>query len=121
MWSYILTFVISFLFVQPGTLALASDGISISPASYNFFGVDVGSVSEQQTFTLTNGSDTAVVIDTISIVGPDTFDFSLVRDDCLGQTVVPSGFCAVTLVFLPTVSLSGAGLGLAESRSPEYF
>ena len=53
--SIILTFVISFLFAQPGALALASDGISISPASYNFFGVGVGDVSDQQSFTVTNG------------------------------------------------------------------
>lgn len=87
-YSIILTFVISFFFVQPGVLVLASDGISISLALYNFFGVDVGGVSEQQTFTLTNGSDAAVVIDTISIAGPNTSDFSLDGETCLGQTFV---------------------------------
>ena len=93
-------------------------GSSVSPSSYNFGAVVVGSSSGAQTFTVTNTGTANLVIGTITLTGTDPGQFSKQNDNCSGQTVAPSGTCTVQAVFSPT-SAGGMNANLSiPSNAP---
>jgi hypothetical protein len=69
-----------------------------------FGSIAQGNTSDQ-TITVTNSGNADLVIGTIASVNPLAAPFSIFADTCFGQTIVPSGTCAVTVRFAPT----GAG------------
>ena len=75
--------------------------ISVSPVSFDFGNVNVGSTSAPRTFTISNIGDADLEIGTISITGTDASEFSIQNDNCSGQTIVPSDTCTVDVVFSP--------------------
>ena len=75
--------------------------ISISPVSYDYGNVNVGSNSLPQTFTVSNIGDEDLVIGTLSITGTNTSDFNIQNDACSGKTIVPSVDCTVETIFAP--------------------
>ena len=115
-------------------------GSSVSPASYNFGAVLVGSSSGAQTFTVSNTGTANLVIGTITLTGTNPTQFGKQNDNCSGQTVAPSGSCTVQAVFSPTsaggknaslsipsnaptvnVPLSGTGTAAGSSVSPASY
>jgi YD repeat-containing protein len=76
--------------------------ISVSPISYNFGNVNIGSTSAAQTFTVSNTGTVNLVIGTITLTGTNASEFSKPSDSCSGQTVAPSANCTVQVVFSPT-------------------
>jgi hypothetical protein len=83
-----------------GTGVVAS--ISVSPESYNFGNVQVGSSSTAQTFTISSTGTADLIIGTITLTGTNASEFSTLNDNCSGQTLAPSGSCTVQVVFSPT-------------------
>ena len=93
-------------------------GISVSPTSYNFGNVVVGSSSGAQTFTVTNTGTANLIIGTITLTGTDPTQFSKQNDNCSGHTIAPSGTCTVQAVFSPT-SAGGKSANLSiPSNAP---
>ena len=76
--------------------------ISVTPTSYNFGNVNVGSSSAPQTFTVSNTGTGDLIIGTISFAGTDASQFGKQSDNCSGQTLAPSSNCTVQAVFKPT-------------------
>jgi len=75
--------------------------ISVEPKSHDFKRVYVGSISEPQTFTISNIGEADLNIDTVFLKGEHADQFAIQNDDCLGQTVPPSGNCALEVLFSP--------------------
>ena len=115
-------------------------GSGVSPSSYNFGNIVVGSSSGAQTFTVSNTGTANLVIGTITLTGTNPTQFSKQNDNCSGQTVAPSGSCTVQAVFSPTsaggmnaslsipsnaptvnVPLSGTGTVAGSSVSPSSY
>lgn len=77
----------------PGAAAL-----SISPTSWDFSSVDLGSSSTAKTFTVTNTGAANLVMGTLSISG----NYALSNNTCDSVTVAASGTCTFDVVFTPT-------------------
>ena len=104
--------------VRGGTITSGVPGSSVSPASYNFGNIAVGSSSAAQTFTVTNTGLANLVIGTIALTGTDPLQFHIQNDNCSGHTVAPSGTCTVQAVFSPT-SAGGKNANLSiQSNAP---
>ena len=90
--------------------------ISVSPVSFNFGNVNVGSTSASQTLTVSNTGLADLVIGTLSITGTDDSEFSIQNDNCSGQTIAPSGICTVDVTFSPTsLGLKSANLSVPSN------
>jgi len=108
---------------------------SISPAGdyqIPFGDVTVGSPLQQHV-TITNNGNADLMIGNIAQYNPISFPFSILNDNCSGQTISPSSNCTLTVRFAPsstgsfndsfdipsddpnenTVTLSVSGTGLA--------
>ncbi len=123
-----LILVISLLFISPAVAAYDnqntgqtgnytntdSSEIMIFPASYNFGTVSAGNSSISKTFTISNTGNADFEINSIIITGEgiaaclaigcpviSTGSFILQRDNCSGQTLVPSLNCTVDVSFSP--------------------
>jgi hypothetical protein len=84
------------------SVSYTTPDISVSPVSFDFGNVNVGSTSAPQTFTISNTGDADLEIGTISITGTDASEFCIQNDNCSGQTVAPLGSCTFDVVFSPT-------------------
>jgi len=92
--------------------------ISVSPASYNFGDVKVGS-SSSQIFTISNTGTTDLIIGMINVTGTDISEFSRQNDNCSGKTLSLSSNCTVQAVFTPTSSgLKNANLSIPHTLLP---
>lgn len=76
--------------------------LTLSPANLNFGSVKVGSKSSPQPFTVTNVSDYAVNISSITLGGRDPRDFSE-TDNCVPKLAANST-CTVNVTFAPTTT-----------------
>lgn len=95
---------------SPTSITLSGQGIdpplvSITPASHNFGGIAVGSLSPAQRFTVVNSSAFAVPIVSVTTLG----QFRLISSTC-AATLAPLAACDADVVFEPTSqgSLSGS-------------
>lgn len=91
------------------SVALSGQGafaaaLSISPMSFNFMGVGLGSSSMPQTFTVTNtGGSPTGALSLPTVTGPDGAMFTISGTTC-GAALMPAGMCTVTVVFVPTAT-----------------
>ena len=93
--------------------------ISVSPVSFDFGNVNLGSTSVSRTFTISNIRDANLVIGTISITGTDTSEFCIENDNCSEQTIAPSDTCTVDVVFSPTSAGSKSANLSIPSNDPD--
>ena len=89
---------------NPVTVTLAGTGtatpvpdITVTPSSVDFGNVEVAT-SQQQTVTVANDGTADL---TIGTVGPVAAPFSIVTDNCGGQTLTPASSCTIDLAFTP--------------------
>jgi hypothetical protein len=75
--------------------------ISVTPASYNFGNVNMGSSSSPQIFSVSNTGTGDLIIGIISFTGTDASQFGKQSDNCSGQTLAPSSNCTLQAVFTP--------------------
>jgi len=73
--------------------------ISVTPSSYDFGSVNVGSTSSPNTFTITNTGTLNLVIGTIT--STNASEFIKQNDNCSSLTITPSSSCTVRVVFSP--------------------
>lgn len=71
------------------------------PLSGDFDSINLGS-SANQNFTVTNTGDVDLLLGSLSITGPDAFEFSIQNDRCSGQTLSPNSSCTSGVLFSPT-------------------
>lgn len=72
----------------------------IDDLSLSFEDITVGSSSEQ-TVTITNDGNADLVLENIAVSDSLVDPFSLVTDNCSGQTLIPTGSCTLTVSFTP--------------------
>jgi hypothetical protein len=93
-------------FLSPYLANLSACGTSVqsSPSGFNFGSVPVGTPSDPQTVTISNGLDLVSVNFTdISVAGVDAGDFSIVTNTC-GSSLAGLQSCLVKTVFTPQTS-----------------
>lgn len=74
------------------------NGIQLNPAGLVFPAQSIGTPSQPQTVTLTNG-DNSVTFNGIALMGANPGDF--VETTTCGGTLVPGGHCTITVTFTP--------------------
>lgn len=91
------------------SVALSGQGafpaaLSLSPMSFNFMGVGLGSSSMPRVFTVTNtGGSPTGPLSTPAVTGADGAMFTIAATTCAGA-LMPAGTCTVTVVFVPTTT-----------------
>jgi serine protease AprX len=78
----------------------ATPDIFIDPMSHSYGNTKEGSSSPQR-FTITNQGLLDLVIDAVTLTGPDVTEFHLQNDGCSMQTLAPTQTCTVEVVFSP--------------------
>ena len=78
--------------------------LTLDRTSIDFGSIDCLSSSSPETVTVTNDGTADLVIDTISITGTDSDQFSKQNDNCSGQTLAPAASATLEVVFSPTSS-----------------
>ena len=96
--------------VASPTASAAAPAVSISPSSYNFGTVTVGSGASSPVFVLTNTGTADLHLQGPSITGANANDFSVSLNGCAYRTVSPGSTCQESANFNPkeTGALSAA-------------
>ncbi len=76
--------------------------ISISPASHDFGGVNIGETSPVAIFTITNNGTANLVISDAYLTGSNLYQFAIKGDSCSGVTIQPADNCIIDVAFSPT-------------------
>ncbi|MBN1283417.1 MAG: choice-of-anchor D domain-containing protein [Proteobacteria bacterium] len=79
---------------------LAPDAL-IEPASRDFLDQPIGKPSAAQAFKVTNTGDADLHVSAIDIAGPDSSDFALMSETCVGEAIAPLDSCNFEIVFTP--------------------
>ena len=96
---------------------LTTTNTFISPTSFNFGSVNVGSSSTNQTFVLTNNSAVTVTGITISNSGGSPSSFPLQSTTC-GGTLAANASCNIVMAFVPgTTGVVSTTLTITDSDS----
>jgi len=97
------------------------EGIALNPAGLLFPTQSLGSTSEAETVTLTNG-DSTLTINSITVTGSASSDFAE-TNNC-PATVQPGAQCTITVTFTPTaLGVRKASIEITDSAlgSPQYI
>ncbi len=73
----------------------------LSPASFDFGPLQVGTRSSAQEFVVRNDGGAAMQLDRVAIAGSDVGQFLVVGDACTGAILAPGAACAVRVRFSP--------------------
>jgi hypothetical protein len=77
--------------------------VSLSPTSVTFADTAVGTSSNPQTVTVTNGGNENLVINSVGLTGTDAGSFGIPPSACL-TTLAPGASCSVDVTFKPTAA-----------------
>lgn len=89
------------------------NGIQLSPAGLVFSAQSLGTTSQSQTVTLTNG-DSLLTISGIAVGGPNPTDFD--ETTTCGTSLAPGGTCTITVTFTPgEAGLRKASISITDS------
>ena len=106
------------------TATVTSTGVSLSPGSVAFGYQLVGTTSNQIVETVTNLSNTPLIITDISVSGRDRRDFTTSYSFRLPVTVAPGHSIAINLTFTPVLpwraGTRNARLEIAEKKDSQY-
>ena len=103
------------------TKASSLVGIALNPAGLLFPTLSLGTTSEAQTVTLTNGDET-LTIDSITLAGAASADFAE-TNNC-PSTMPPGAVCTITVTFTPTsLGIRKASIKISDSApgSPQLI
>jgi len=110
---------------SPQTVALSGTGtvVSLSASSINFGTETVGKTSAPNTLTLTNTSQTALTISSITLTGANPGDFA--QTNSCGTGIHGGATCTISVTFTPTkkgarsasVSITDSGGGSPQTVS----
>ena len=91
--------------------------MTVVPDPHNFSQVEVGAVSEPQTFTVTNTGEADIDVALFYISGAPG-EFFIANNDCSGCTLAPGATCLLDVVFLPeSEGAKTASLKLSSNAS----
>src|SRR5215472_6510769 len=88
---------------QRVTLTGTGTQLSLSPASFNFGTVAVGTTSAAKSVMVTNVGTTPVTFTSISIAGTNPGDYQISANSC-GTSLAATGSCTVSVRFKPTAA-----------------
>lgn len=92
--------------------------ISASPSSNDLGGINVGSSSLPQVFTMSNTGTGNLVIGVIILTGANANQFTKQGDTCSGMAITPSATCTVNIIFSPTfVGILNGSLSIPSNDS----
>ena len=89
--------------VSPGTSSSTAPQAALTPVSYNFGSITMGTSSAAAMFTLANNGNAALGISSVALAGANANSFSLGSNTC-GTTLAAGASCKVSVTFLPTVA-----------------
>jgi len=92
--------------------------IEVSPTSLDFGDVSAGSESDEQTVAIFNIGSENLEIGTITITGMAD-QFTIVNDNCSGQTLAPGDYCTVGVKFTPTSTGEKTANLIIPSNDPD--
>jgi len=75
--------------------------IDVFPRDHNFGTVESGDTSNPVLFSMGNNGAANLIINDVSITGPDALEFKIIGDTCTGQLVEPLSACIVEAIFSP--------------------
>ena len=101
--------------------AASSHELAISPNPINYFGVEVGSTSQQKNITITNSGTKTIDINSISIIGTDAAEYSIpvTFDNCSGIILTAGDSCSVAVEFSPSSEADKLATLSLSSLTPE--
>ncbi len=93
---------------SPQTVTMSGIGegpvASFSASALTFVNQALNTASAAQTETVTSTGTTSLAISTVSISGTNASEFGISADTCTGATMSPTGTCAVSVTFTPSVA-----------------
>jgi uncharacterized repeat protein (TIGR01451 family) len=94
--------------------------ISVEPDSIDFGDIPVGSASPAETVTISNDGNKDLVIGTITVIGGDAGQFTILSDNASTETLAPGVSANVSVRFNPTnPGLKSAGLRILSGDPDE--
>ncbi|MCP4755681.1 MAG: choice-of-anchor D domain-containing protein [Proteobacteria bacterium] len=100
-------------------IAQADSDISVYPVAHVFEKVSPGGSSEPMSFSISNDGATDLSIGSILLSGTNADAFAVQNDTCTDQVVIPSGSCALELVFSPSTNGGKFATLLIPSNDPD--
>ncbi len=92
----------------------AAPGVLLTPVALAFPTTDINKTSDPLTATVTNTGDAALAISGISVIGPNSTEFT--QTNTCGSSVAAGASCAFTVKFLPTAGGSrSASIRIADN------
>lgn len=93
--------------------------IVLSPTSHDFGSIELSTSSPPHAFTATNTGTGDLVIESVSISGPDAAEFSVITDMTMGQPIGPSESTSFEVIFSPSSSTSKSAKISVLSNDPD--
>jgi hypothetical protein len=93
--------------------------ISVSPLSWDFGAVNVGTESLPLVVTVANTGCANLSVGTLYLSGSDVDQFRIQNDDCSGQAIAPGGSRRVEVVFRPTSVGTKSATLVIPSNDPD--
>ena len=90
--------------------------VSLSSTNISFPDQVTGTTSSARTVTVTNKGGSTLLISSIAISGPHSFDYGHV-DDC-GSSLAPSGSCTISVVFTPSATGTRTATVVISDNAP---
>jgi uncharacterized repeat protein (TIGR01451 family) len=90
--------------------------VTLSTASINFPSQTTGTTSSAQTVTVTNTGTAPLLISSITLAGPQSFDYGQ-TNNC-GASLAPSASCAINVVFSPTATGTRSASVVISDNAP---
>src|SRR6266568_1658181 len=107
-------------FVAKFSPASSAGSVSLAPGSLSFGSQTVNTTSTAQTVTLTNGTNSALTINSTSITGANAADFAVSANTCPASTstLAAGANCTISVTFKPaTTAAESATLTVTSSDS----
>ena len=113
------TVFIGILLVVSGIIALARDArprvqpplglqgatppsVTFDPNRLDFSDQVVGTVSKAKRIGIINTGGKALYIESVTVAGVTSSDFTIVKDTCAGATIAPNRACIIDVIFEPS-------------------
>ena len=92
---------------------------SLSPGSLTFADEAIGGTSAPQAISATNSGTASLFFNNVSLGGPDTLDFTIVTDHCIGSTIAVGRSCSIAVTFSPTTSGTRTASVIFTDNAPD--
>src|SRR6266853_2099906 len=90
--------------------------VSLSSTNISFPDQATGTTSSARTVTVTNTGGSTLLISSIAISGPHSFDYGY-GNDC-GSSLAPSGSCTISVVFAPSATGTRTATVIISDNAP---